>query len=91
MNVADLIEAPPSVRPVSSPGACPLRPGELPPPITVAASAADLEPGDTVVRGSRSTVVDMVARRADGMIRVRLADGSTHTCPPDAPLEVRRG
>ncbi len=74
-----------------SPRACPLRPGELPAPPTMAVLAADLSAGDRVLLGRRVLVVEALARRADGMVRVVLADGICCTCPPDAPWEVCRG
>ena len=92
MNITDLIEAPSVVRPcVASPGTDPLRPGELPAPRVCSVFSADLAPGDEVLLGRRASTVETILRRSDGMISVRLADGSLHTCPPDAPWEVRRG
>lgn len=67
------------------------RPGELPAPRIVSVFAVDLEPGDVVVHGTRQVVVDAIARRVDGMIRVALADGTVCTAPADSPWEVCRG
>jgi hypothetical protein len=56
----------------------------------VSVFAIDLGAGDVVLHGRRQVAVEMIARRADGMVRVKLGDGTVCTCPPDAPWEVAR-
>lgn len=92
MNITDLIEAPTVVRPrASSPGSCPLRPGELPAPRVVEVRADDLEPGDVVALGAHFVAVEAVARRVDGAYRIVLADGSRFDASASELWEVRRG